>query len=134
MPGICRALFTPLKEEGHHSMNQKRTRVPLPHPPPHQESLVSRGLAVMISLFLIGTGALLGYSAIDGVIHDTITTATRGGPAKFYTLAGQPGAYWFHIVFQGLFAILLLAAGLAWRRLTSIDKPATRTQRRSRSH
>ena len=114
-------------------MNQKRTRVPLPHPPPHRESPVSRGLAIMISLFLIGTGALLGYSAIDGVIHETITTATRGGPAKVYTLAGQPGAYWFHVVLQGLFGLLLLAAGLAWHRLTRLDKPAARTQRKSRS-
>lgn len=114
-------------------MNQKRTRIPLPHPPPPQESLVSRGLAIMISVFLIFTGALLCYSAIDGLIHDTITTATRGGPAKVYTLAMQPGAYWFHVVLQGLFGMLLMAAGLAWHRLTRIDKPAARTQRKSRS-
>jgi hypothetical protein len=113
-------------------MNQKRTRVPLPHPPPHRESLASRGLAIMICLFLIGTGALLGYSAIDGVIHETITTATRGGPAKVYTLAGQPGMYWFHVVLQGLFGVLLLAAGLAWHRLTRLDKPAATTKRKSR--
>lgn len=114
-------------------MNQKRTRVPLPHPTPPPESLVSRSLAIMISLFLIGTGALLGYSAIDGLIHETITIATRGGPAKVYTLAGQPGGYWFHIVFQGLFGGLLLVAGLAWHRLTRIDKPATKAKRKPRS-
>ncbi|WP_434593343.1 hypothetical protein J3Q09_25920 [Pseudomonas sp. R4-83] len=114
-------------------MNQKPTRVPLPHPPQHQESLVSRGLAIVICLFLIVTGALLGYSAIDGVIHETITTATRGGPAKVYTLVEQPGAYWFHVVLQGLFGVLLLAAGLAWHRLTRLDKPAARTKRKSPS-
>lgn len=113
-------------------MNQKRTRIPRPHPSPPRDSLVSRGLAITISLFLIGTGALLGYSAIDGVIHETITTATRGGPTKVYTLAGQPGAYWFHVVLQGLFGVLLLAAGLAWHRLTRLDKPSARTKRKSR--
>ncbi|MFH0024226.1 hypothetical protein ACFZAC_21820 [Pseudomonas fluorescens] len=92
---------------------------------------MSRGLAITISLFLIGTGALLGYSAIDGVIHETISTATRGGPTKVYALAGQPGAYWFHVVLQGLFGVLLLAAGLAWHRLTRLDNPAARTQRKS---
>ncbi len=87
----------------------------------------------MISVFLIGTGALLCYSAIDGLIHDTITTATRGGPAKVYTLAGQPGAYWFHVVFEGFFGGLLLVAGLAWHRLTRISKPAPNARRNSRS-
>ena len=87
----------------------------------------------MISVFLIFTGALLGFSAIDGLIHDTITTATRGGPAKIYTLAGQPGAYWFQVVLQGLFGVLLLAAALAWHRLTRTDKPVARTRRKSRS-
>ena len=113
-------------------MNQKRTRIPLPHPPPPQESLVSRGLAIMISVFLISTGALLCYSAIDGLIHDTITTATRGGPTKVYTLAGQTGAYWFHIVFEGFFGGLLLVAGVAWHRLTRIGKPASRARRKYR--
>lgn len=114
-------------------MNQKRTRIPRPHPSPPRDSLLSRVLAITISLFLIGTGALLGYSAIDGLIHDTITTATRGGPTKVYSLAAQPGAYWFHVVLQGLVGLLLLAAGLAWYRLTRIDKPAASTKRRSRS-
>lgn len=114
-------------------MSQKRSRIPLPHPSPPQESLVSRGLTIMISVFLIFTGAMLSYSTIDGLIHDTITTATRGGPAKVYTLAGQPGAYWFHIFFEGLFGVLLLAAGLAWHRLTRIEKPATKAKRKPRS-
>jgi hypothetical protein len=35
----------------------------------------------MISVLLIFTGALLSYSVIDGLIHDSITTATRGGGA-----------------------------------------------------
>lgn len=113
-------------------MNQKRTRVPLPHPPPPQESLLSRGLTIMISVFLIFTGALLSYSVIDGLIHDSITTATRGGPAKVYTLAGQPRMYWFYIVWEGFFASLLLAAGLMWHRMTRIGRPATSPRRKTR--
>jgi hypothetical protein len=44
----------------------------------------------MISVLLIFTGALLSYSVIDGLIHDSITTATRGGPAQIFTVAGPP--------------------------------------------
>ena len=86
----------------------------------------------MISVFLISTGALLCYSAIDGLIPDTITFATRSATVKVYTLAGQPGAYWFHIVFEGFFGGLLLVAGVAWHQLTRIGRPASRARRKYR--
>jgi hypothetical protein len=40
--------------------------------------------------------------------------------------------YWFHIVWEGFFASLLLAAGVMWHRMIRIGRPATSPRRKTR--
>ncbi|WP_085581856.1 MULTISPECIES: hypothetical protein [unclassified Pseudomonas] len=102
-------------------MNQKRTRIPLPHPPPYRESRVSFWLTVLVGVMLaFAIGASL-YLIADSLISGSVTTMNRTGPRQTYTLASQPGRYWFEIVWQGVFTLMLLGIvsfGLWIRRKT----------------
>ncbi|MFJ2321713.1 hypothetical protein [Pseudomonas sp. NPDC087817] len=114
-------------------MNQKRTRIPLPHPPPYRQSRLSICLTILFSVFLVCLGGMLCYLVIDGLEQGSITMITRGGPARTYTLAAQPSLYWFEIVWQGLFALLLLAAGPGWYWVNRISRPAAQPKRKAKT-
>ncbi|MDZ3828192.1 hypothetical protein [Pseudomonas monsensis] len=115
-------------------MNQKRRRVVLHHPPPYRESHLSKCLTILFSVFLTGLGGLLAYLVIEGLVQGSITLINRGGPAMTYTLATQPRLYWFHMVWQGLFALLLLAAGPGWYWITRLSRPAAPAKRKVKTH
>ena len=96
-------------------MNQKRTRIPLPHPPPYRESRVSFWLHRLVGLLLtIAIGASV-YLIVQSLLSGSISTMSRGGPSKTYTLALQPRLYWFQIAWQSFTTLLLMAIlMIAW--------------------
>ncbi|MHA3736107.1 hypothetical protein ACXR0M_10565 [Pseudomonas sp. Eth.TT006] len=100
-----------LRKKVIHSMNQKRTRVPLPHPPPYRQSRISFWLMVLVGVliaFLIGASIyLIAHSLSSG----SITTWNRSGPRHTYTLALQPRMFWFEIVSQCVGTVFLIAVG-----------------------
>jgi hypothetical protein len=118
-----------------HSMNQKRTRVPLPHPPPYRQSRVAFWLTVLVGVliaFLIGASI---YLIIHSLISGSITTWNRSGPRHTYTLALQPRMYWFEIVSQCIGTVFLVT--IAWFGLwiyrmahEPTDKPKAKRTRR----
>ena len=94
-----------------HSMNQKRTRVPLPHPPPYRQSRASFWLTALVGVltaFVIGASI---YLIVHSLISGSITTGNRSGPRHTYTLALQPRMYWFEIVSQCIGTVFLVAVG-----------------------
>jgi ABC-type Fe3+ transport system permease subunit len=92
-------------------MNQKRTRVPLPHPPAHQESRVSYWLTVLAGALIAIAICLSIYMLIESWISGSITTNNRG-PRRTYTLALQPRRYWFEFVWQSFWTAFMLAIGV----------------------
>ncbi|CAI8917753.1 Heme biosynthesis protein HemY [Pseudomonas sp. IT-347P] len=92
-------------------MNQKRTRVPLPHPPPYRPSRVSGWLFLLVAVvtaFAVGASIWL---LIDSWLTGSITTNNRG-PRSTYTLALQPRLFWFEFVWQSVGAVFLLAVAV----------------------
>ncbi|WP_409316369.1 hypothetical protein [Pseudomonas sp. KCJK9016] len=97
-------------------MNQKRTRVPLPHPPPYRQSRISFWLTVLVGLLLtFAIGASI-YVIIDSLISGSITTSHRG-PRTTWLRDLQPRRYWFEVIWQSLCTLLLLAASLIGLRI-----------------
>ena len=92
-------------------MNQKRSRIPLPHPPPYRQSRTSFWLTLLVGLLItFAIGASI-YMIIDSLISGSITTTNRG-PRTTYTLAQQPRRYWFEVAGQSLVPLLLLGVSL----------------------
>ena len=92
-------------------MNQKRTRVPLPHPPPYRQSRTSYWLTVLfVVLIAFAIGASI-WMLIDSWISGSITTTNRG-PRSTYTLALQPRRYWFEFMWQSFWTAFMLAIGV----------------------
>ena len=92
-------------------MNQKRTRVPLPHPPPRRQSWISFWLTVLVGLLLMfAIGASL-YMIVESLITGSITTNNRG-PRKTWLRDLQPHKYWFEVIWQSLGTLFLLAVSL----------------------
>lgn len=88
-------------------MNQKRTRVLLPHPPPYRQSRTSFWLTLLVGLLItFAIGASI-YMIIDSLISGSITTTNRG-PRTTYFRDLQPRRYWFEVVWQSLIPLLLL--------------------------
>jgi len=113
-------------------MNQKRTRVPLPHPPPYRPSRTSDWLTVLfVVLIAFAIGASI-WMLIDSWISGSITTTNRG-PRSTYTLAEQPRRFWFEFVRQGVVMVLLLAIAVfgvwIYRKVHKPSNPANRKRR-----
>lgn len=116
-------------------MSQKKTRVPLPHPPPYRESRTVFWLMNLVYVLIICSAALLIYAVIDGLIHGSISEMNRRAPNVTYKLAQQPKMYWFLIVWHSVKAIGLLAmAGAAFwlHRIVAAtpEKPERKRTRR----
>ncbi|MBC3269529.1 hypothetical protein HU765_06315 [Pseudomonas sp. SWRI81] len=92
-------------------MNQKRTRVPLPHPSPYRQSRVSYWLTVLAGVLIAIAICLSIYMLIESWITGSITTNNRG-PRSTYTLALQPRRYWFEFVWQSFWTAFMLAIGV----------------------
>lgn len=122
----------PLRKRVIKLMNQKRTRVPLPHPPPYRPSRTSYWLTVLfVVLIAFAIGASI-WMLIDSWISGSITTTNRG-PRSTYTLAEQPRRFWFEFVRQGVVMVLLLAIAVfgvwIYRKVQKPSKPANRKRR-----
>lgn len=97
-------------------MNQKRTRVPLPHPPPYRQSRASFWLTLLVGLLItFAIGASI-YVIIDSLISGSITTTNRG-PRTTYLRDLQPHRYWFEVVWQTLPPLLLVSVALFGLRI-----------------
>lgn len=115
-------------------MSQKKTRVPLPHPPPYRESRVTFWLMNLAYLLITCAAGLLAYAVIDGLIHGAISTMNRRRPDVVYTLAQQPRMYWFWIIWHSISALGLIAleAAAFWLHgsvLAARDKPKRKRTR-----
>lgn len=101
-------------------MNQKRTRTPLPHPPPYRQSRASFWLHVFVGVLIAFTFCASVYLSIDSLLSGSITTTNRG-PRSTYTLALQPRMYWFEFWSQCLGSVMLLVVGVVglwvWRMM-----------------
>ncbi|UDI93270.1 hypothetical protein I5961_01585 [Pseudomonas sp. IAC-BECa141] len=107
-------------------MNQKRTRVPLPHPAPP----IKRTDWLMIALglmFMLCTG-LIAYETVDGLIQGRIGNLARGKHFAVYSLTTQPANFWFAIATHCLLALFLSGAAwvLIWLGRTATVTPSRR--------
>ncbi|WWL43952.1 hypothetical protein V5O39_21885 [Pseudomonas parakoreensis] len=93
------------------SMNQKRTRVPLPHPPPYRQSRIAFWLMILVGILITFLIAASTYLIIHSLMSGSITTWNRSGPRHTYTLAQQPRMFWFEIVSQCVGTLFLIAVG-----------------------
>jgi zinc transporter ZupT len=114
-------------------MNQKRTRVPLPHPPPYRPSRASFWLTVVVGLLLAFTIGASIYLLVDSLINGAISTHNRTGPRHTYSLALQPRMFWFEVVWQSLVTLLLLSISVfgLWA-CRKAQEPADRPRRARR--
>ncbi|MFZ3280817.1 hypothetical protein [Pseudomonas sp.] len=92
-------------------MNQKRTRIPLPHPPPYRQSRTTFWLTVLVGVLIAFALCASIYILIDSWISGAITTTNRG-PKHTYHLAVQPRRFWIEFVSQSIGTVFLLAAGV----------------------
>lgn len=108
-------------------MNQKRTRTPLPHPPPYRQSRASFWLSILFGLLIAFGVCASVYMNIESLISGSITTTNRG-PRSTYTLALQPRMYWFEFWSQCVGSVMLLVVGVfglwIWRKASEpAEKP-----------
>ena len=92
-------------------MNQRKTRIPLPPPPPYRPSRVTYWLTVLVALLITFAIGLSIWMLVDSWISGSITTNNRG-PRSTYTLAQQPQQFWFEFVWQSVGTVFLLAVGV----------------------
>lgn len=92
-------------------MNQKRTRVPLPHPPAYRQSRIAFWLMILVGILVAFLIAASTYLIIHSLLSGSITTWNRSGPRHTYTLAQQPRMFWFEIVSQCVGTLFLIAVG-----------------------
>lgn len=92
-------------------MNQRKTRIPLPHPPPYRPSRVTYWLTVLVALLITLAIGLSIWMLVDSWITGSITTNNRG-PRSTYTLALQPRRFWFEFFWQSVGTVFLLAVGV----------------------
>ncbi|RON58714.1 hypothetical protein [Pseudomonas frederiksbergensis] len=91
-------------------MSQKKTRIPLPHPPPptgHTEWLL-----IFVSVMVIVAACLLGYMVIEGLIEGRISNMSRGASYDVYSFAQRPRHYWFTIIGHTFWVFVLTAMGV----------------------
>ncbi|RON71990.1 hypothetical protein [Pseudomonas fluorescens] len=92
-------------------MNQKRTRIPLPHPPPYRPSRATFWLTVLAGVLIAFALCASVYMLIDSWISGSITTTNRG-PKHTYTLALQPRRFWIEFVSQSIGTVFALIIGV----------------------
>ncbi|MFJ2486783.1 hypothetical protein [Pseudomonas sp. NPDC087639] len=92
-------------------MNQKRTRIPLPHPPPYRQSRATFWLTVFVGVLIAFAISASIYTLIENWISGSITTTNRG-PKDTYTLALQPRRFWIEFVSQCIGTVFLLLIGV----------------------
>ncbi|WP_213942159.1 hypothetical protein [Pseudomonas sp. dw_612] len=90
-------------------MSQKKTRIPLPHPPPTHRT---EWLLIFVSVMVIVAASLLGYMVIEGLIDGRISNMSRGKSYEVYSLAQKPRLYWFTIIGHTFWVLVLTAMGL----------------------
>ncbi|KPG99225.1 hypothetical protein [Pseudomonas sp. RIT-PI-r] len=92
-------------------MNQKRTRVPLPHPPPYRPSRVTYWLTLLVVVLMaFAIGASI-WMLVDSWITGSITTNNRG-PRSTYTLALQPRQFKAEFLKQSIGTVFMVLMGL----------------------
>ncbi|AWA37347.1 hypothetical protein ACTJK3_18040 [Pseudomonas sp. 22105] len=107
-------------------MNQKRTRVPLPHPAPPVKR--TDWLMIALGLVLILCISLIAYETVDGLIQGRIGNMARGKRFAVYSLSTQPSSFWFAVAAHCLLALFLSGAAwvLIWLGRTATVAPSRR--------
>ncbi|EJM29522.1 MULTISPECIES: hypothetical protein [Pseudomonas] len=107
-------------------MNQKRTRVPLPHPAPPVKQ--TDWLMIALGLVLILCIGLIAYETVDGLIQGRIGNMARGKRFAVYSLTAQPTSFWFAVAAHCLLALFLSGAAwvLIWLGRTATVAPSRR--------
>ncbi|ERO65603.1 hypothetical protein [Pseudomonas piscis] len=107
-------------------MNQKRTRIPLPHPKP-VDNRSGAWLLLVVGTVLLLLSGLLAWTLAGALVDGQIVTGNRAGPRHLYSLALQPTQFYGELLWQGLTTLLLgaLAAAALWigRSLMVADRP-----------
>ena len=93
-------------------MNQKRTRVPLPHPKPGKAGSGAWAF-VLIGAVLLALTALLGWTLVTALLDGQIVTSNRVGPKRAYSQALQPTQFYIELLWQGTGTLLLGALAVA---------------------
>jgi hypothetical protein len=115
----------PFDCKGTARVNQKRTRVRLPHPKPGK---TGRGAWVflLIGSVLLALTGLLGWALVNAWLDGLIVTRNRAGPKLAYSQAQQPTQFYIELLWQGASTLLLgaLAVAALWigRVLMSPEK------------
>lgn len=115
----------PFDCQGTVRVNQKRTRVRLPHPKPGK---TGRGAWVflLIGSVLLALTVLLGWTLGSALLEGVIVTSNRAGPKFVYSQAQQPTQFYAELLWQGITTLMLgaLAVAALWigRLLMSTDK------------
>ncbi|RXU64636.1 hypothetical protein CW358_17890 [Pseudomonas protegens] len=93
-------------------MNQKRTRVRLPHPKPGK---TGRGAWVFLLIggVLLALTALLGWPLVSALQDGLIVTRNRAGPKLVYSQAQQPTQFYIELLWQSISTLLLGALAVA---------------------
>ncbi|WKV96854.1 hypothetical protein PYV50_24990 [Pseudomonas sp. H22_DOA] len=92
-------------------MNQKRTRIPLPHPPPYRQSRATFWLTVLVGVLITFAFGASIWMLFDSWTSGSITTTNRD-PKDTYTLALQPRRFWIEFVSQSIGTVFLLFIGV----------------------
>ncbi|WP_085608649.1 MULTISPECIES: hypothetical protein [unclassified Pseudomonas] len=111
-------------------MNQRRTRVPLPHPA--QPVKRTDWLMIALGLVLILCIGLIAYETVDGLIQGRISNMARGKYFAVYSQAEQSFDYWFTVASHCIFALFLASAAwlLIWMGRTATVTPPGRDRKR----
>ncbi|MBC2654632.1 hypothetical protein H7A76_04180 [Pseudomonas sp. MSSRFD41] len=106
-------------------MNQKRTRIPLPHPKPGKTGK-GAWVFLLIGSVLLAVTALLGWTLASALQDGLIVTRNRAGPKLAYSQAQQPTQFYGELLWQCASTLLLgaLAVATLWigRVLMGTDK------------
>ncbi|NBF01772.1 hypothetical protein GV819_05660 [Pseudomonas sp. Fl5BN2] len=106
-------------------MNQKRTRIPRPHPKPANHRS-GAWLFLLIGMVLLALTGLLAWTLIAALLDGQIVTSNRVGPKLTYNHELQPTQFYFELLWQGTSTLLLgaLAVAVLWigRVLMSAQK------------
>ncbi|WP_265577744.1 hypothetical protein [Pseudomonas protegens] len=93
-------------------MNQKRTRVRLPHPQPGK-TRSGAWFFLLIGSVLLALTALLGWTLVSALLDGQIVTSNRAGPKLAYSQALQPTQFYIELLWQGTSTLLLGALAVA---------------------
>ncbi len=96
-------------------VNQKRTRIPLPHPKP-VNNRSGAWLFLLTGIVLLALTGLLTWTLIAALLDGQIVTSNRAGPKLAYSQALQPTKFYIELLWQGTSTLLLgtLAVAALW--------------------